>query len=310
MKRFLWTCALSLSAVVALAEPVRVAVLDFDDKTGLKSDPLLGGAIGPGGIAEKGVYLLADKLLKSDNFALIDRRDLTAQMERLNPKDMGEKSATKPSFIHAAQVLKADVVLRGTLLSFSPRKEMVDQGGYQTDLTILSTRVALEALDAKDGTVVAMANATAEKTFRQTKEVKTVISENDVMALVEEAIAKALPPVEKALQEYQVKQKVRPSVKIAIKTTADPALVEVDGVLIGSSPLENFEVYKGDHVLTIGKPGYQEITKRILLDKDVSIEAPMFRLQLSAEELKEIAEKMQMHIFVGEPALVIRPLVP
>jgi len=60
--------------------------------------------------------------------------------------------------------------------------------------------------------------------------------------------------------------------------------VEIDGILVGSSPLEGFEVYKGYHVLSIGKPGYQGITKRILMDKDMKIESPMLRVQLSRRD--------------------------
>jgi hypothetical protein len=304
-----WLLALFLlSATLCAAQPIRVAVLDFDDQTGQASDPLLGGLVKSGSLAQKGIFLLGQKLLGNDNFVLIDRRDFIDQIEKLKPKDMGEKTPTKPSFIHAAQALKADVVLRGSLLAFSTGKQLVNQGGIQTDFSTLSARVGIEALDARDGTVIAMSNGTAEKSFRQTKEVTTVLSENDALGIIDDAVGKALPAAEKALKALQARDQTRPMVKISVKTSADPALVEIDGILIGSSPLDGFEVYKGDHVLSIGKPGYQGITKRILMDKDMKIESPMLRVQLSADEVKEIMEKMKINVVVGEPAFVITPL--
>jgi hypothetical protein len=308
MKRLLSAALAMAWAAVVAAAPLRVAVLDFDDRTGLKPDALLGGEIQTRAIVEKGALLLGEKLVNQPNFVLVDRRDFIAQVEKLQPKDMGDKTPTRPSFIQAAQAIRADAVLRGSLLALSTGKQSVNLGGNQTEMSTLSARVAIEALDARDGAVIAMANGKAEKTFRQTAQVKTVLSENEVLLLVEEAIGKALPSVEKALREKQAAQQERPTVKVSVKTTADPALVEIDGILVGSTPLERFETYKGDHVLSIGKPGYQQITKRILLDKDMMIEAPMLKVQLSADELKEVLEKMRMNVVVGEPALVITPL--
>ena len=308
MKRGWVVLPMMLGATLAVAEPIRVAVLDFEDKTGLRPDALLGGAIRPGAVADKGIYLLGEQLAGQTNFSLIDRRDFIAQIEQLRPKDMGEKTPTKPSFLHAAQALRADAVLRGTLLTLSTGKQTVNLGGNQSEQTTLSARVALEALDAKDGTVVAMASGVADRNFRQTPQVKTELSENDVVSRVGDALAKALPAVQKALEEQRVARASRPTVKISVKTSADPALVEIDGILVGSSPLDRFEVYKGDHVLAITKPGYQEITKRILLENDAQIESPMFRVQLSADDIKQIVEKMQINVIAPEPVFVVKPL--
>jgi len=93
-----------------------------------------------------------------------------------------------------------------------------------------------------------------------------------------------------------------------VHTTADPALVEIDGILVGTTPLEDFEIYKGDHILTVGKPGYRDMTKRILFESDARVEVPMMRTELTADELKEVLESMRMHVFLGEPGIVIHHL--
>lgn len=307
MKTYGLLCALLLAAFgsVRAETPVRAVVLEFQDQTGQRSDPLLGGAVEPGAMAEKGVFLLGKALANKPGFVLVDRRDLLEQMSKLHPQDAGAPTPTKPSFLQAAQALRADVVLRGSLLSLSPGKQIINQGGYQTELSTLSVRVAIEALDARDGTVIAANDGVARQNFRQTTQQQTALSEDDVLQLVEKALADAVPPLEQALTARAEEVRNRPTVTLSVTTSADPALVELDGILVGSSPIKDLQVYQGDHVLTIGKPGYQQITKRILLEKNTSIEAPMLREQLTADELKEIYEKIQLKVIQAEPGLII-----
>lgn len=289
-------------------EPVKVAVLDFEDRTGQASDALLGGAIKPGALADKGLDLLSRQLLDAGTFVLVDRRDFINQIEQLKPTDMGTPTPTKPSFLHAAQALNMDVVLRGGLLSFSPGKQVVRQGGYETEFVTLSLRVSVQAVDPVDGTVIAMADGAASGQFRQTAETFTSLSEDDALGLMDKAIAQVVPVLNSKLEQREAAQAARPRVKISVRTSADPALVEIDGLLVGSTPLEGFEVYKGDHVLTVGKPGHRDITKRILLEQDSAIEVPMMRTEMSAEEWKDILEKVRMNVVIGEPGIVITPL--
>ena len=78
---------------------------------------------------------------------------------------------------------------------------------------------------------------------------------------------------------------------------------------MGSTPLENLEVYKGDHVLTVGKAGHRDITKRINLEQDTRVTVPLMRVELSAEEMKEVLKNVRFHAFHGvEPALVIETI--
>lgn len=238
---------------------------------------------------------------------LVDRRDFINQMEQLRPTDMGRPTPTRPSFLHAAQALNTDVVLRGSLLSFSSGKQVVAQG-RTTEFVTLSLRVSIEALDTVDGTVIAMADGAASDQFRQTAEHFTVLSEDEALTLLDRAVASAVPILRNTLEQRQAAQAARPRVKISVKTSADPAMVEIDGILVGTTPLAGFEVYKGDHVLTVGKPGHRDITKRILLEQNSAIEVPMMRTEMSAEEWRDILEKARMNIVVGEPGIVVTPL--
>ncbi len=310
--------AMLMTTAALGAAPLRVAVLDFEDQTGLKSDAQLGGSIAPGALAEKGVYLLGKKLVGNDKFVLIDRRDFINQMEQMRLQDGSQISAalpireegkatpTRPTFIHAAQALRADAVLRGSLLSFSTGKQVVDQGGYKTEFSKVSLRVAIEALDSVDGSVIAMADGSASSSIRQTSETYTELSEDDVLGLFDKAVSEAVPKLETALTERTARLEAQPKIKLSVKTDADPAMIEIDGILVGTSPVADLEVYKGDHVLAVGKPGYQDVTKRILFEKNTSIEVPMIRKDLTADELKQVLDKMRLHMFSGaEPALII-----
>lgn len=310
MKRSILMMALLAGALGVRAEqPLRVAVLEFQDQTGQKSDALLGGAVAPGAMAEKGVFVLGKLLANRPEFTLVDRRDLIDQMERLQPKDLGEATPLKPSFLQAAQAVNADLVLRGSLQALSPGKQTVNLGGQRTEQVTLAVRVGVEALDATDGTVVGMTDATIRQNFRQTAALSTELSEDDVLSMMERAVAQALPELEKALNAYQTKLAQRTRVKLTIKTTADPALVEIDGLLVGTTPIEGLEVYPGDHSLAVTKPGYQAISKKLQADRSLSLEVPMLREKLSAEELKAIYEKGQLSIYQGlTPNILIQEL--
>lgn len=306
MKRILMLVLGLAGAMMAEAQtPTRVAVLEFQDQTGMKADALQGGGIAPGAMAEKGVFVLGKTLANRPGFTLIDRRDLMEQMEKLAPKDQGEATPTKPSFLQAAQLLRADVVLRGSILSLSSGKQMVNQGGYQADLSTLSVRIGLEALDATDGSVIAASDGVARHKVRQTANLQTQLGEDDVLMLMEKSVGEAVPALEKALTARAEAQKQRPTVKLAIKTDADPALVEIDGVLVGSTPIEQIDVYKGDHVLTVSKPGYQQITKRIQFDDSARIDVPMLREQMTAEEWAKIYEKASLKIIKADPGVIV-----
>ncbi len=298
----------ALTGTVWAAEPMRVAVMDFDDQTGQRADAKLGGSVAPAALTAKGAFLVGQKLLGQKEFTLIDRRDFIAQMEQEQPTNQGKKTAARPTFIHAAQALRADAVLRGSLMSLSTGKEVINLGGNRTEFTTLNARVGLEALNPVDGAVIAMQSGAAQIKVRQTAAQSTELSEDDVLGLMEKAIDDALPKLSAALSQAQLAQQARPRIKLSVKSSADPALVEVDGILIGTTPLVNAEIFKGDHVLTIGKAGYRDVSKRILFEKDTAIEVPMIRTELSADEIKQIYEKARLNIFQGEPGLIINTI--
>ncbi len=344
--RMLWTAALSgiglLAAGMAGAQdapagqalpvanapgaPIRVVLMDFEDQTGTAPDARLGGAIAPGAIAEKGVLVMAQQLLGQKDYVLLDRREFLKQMDELRLRDgsmekianadlpsalqkTGRPTPVRPSFLQAAQALKADVVLRGSLVSFSSGGEKINQGGYQTDFLKVSLRVMLEALDAVDGTVIAVADGAASDKYRQTAEQQTQLSEDDIIGMLKSATAQATPALTRALNARVGAERSRPKVMLSVTTQdGEPAMVEIDGILVGSTPLENLEVYAGDHVLAVGRPGCQDVTKRLMLENATRITVPMLRTDLNADELKQVIEKMRMHINVGEPAILVETI--
>ncbi len=310
MKKYMTIgCWAALAISISAADfPLRVAVLEFQDQTGLRSDERLGGAMPAGSLAERGVFMLGKHLVNQPGFVLIDRRDFIDQMERQTWFDDGRPTPVSPSFLHAAQALRADAVLRGSLISFSPGTRTVNQGGQRVEFSTLAVRVALEALDAVDGAVVAVADGTAETQVRQTATLQTTLGEAQILDLLDDAVAQAIPELERTLVARAEQQRDRPTVRLSVHTTADPALVEINGILVGTTPLEDFEIYKGDHVLTVGKPGYRDMTKRILFEQDARVEVPMLRTELSADEIKEVLESIRMHAFLGEPGIVIHRL--
>lgn len=310
MKKMMLAVLLSSGALIAGAEtlpPLKIALLDFENQASVSSDASLVGGIAPQAIAGKGAFTLMGLLANDPGFVLIDRRDFISQMKSIQLKD-GEKTTTlKPSFLRAAQALNADAVLKGCLLSYSPGKQVVNQGGIKTEFTTLTLRVTLQALDTRDGAVIASSEGAASQSYRQSDVQQTVVGEDQLLDLLQNAMKKAVPALNQSLQARLAQERSRPMVKLSVKTGADPALVEIDGMLIGTTPLNNFQVYAGDHVLTVGKAGYQDVTKEMLLKADVNIEVPIFRTKLSAEEVKQVLDKARINVVTGsiEPAVII-----
>lgn len=304
-KQWVMAGCMLAAAVTVRAEPLRAIVLDFEEQTGVRADAALGGAVDTKALSQKGVFVMAQQLASQTNFSLIDRRDFLSQLQRAAPD---EKS--RPSFLRAAQALNADVVIRGILQGVSVGKTAVKQGGYAAEFSTLTVRVGLEALDTVDGAVIAASGGRAQEKVRQTENLQTILGDEEMYALLEKAVAEALPKLERAVCQRAEQQKARPLVKINISASANPALVEVDGLLVGTTPIEGLEVTKGDHVLTIGKAGYRDISKRIVFDRDMKIEVPMIRTELSADEIKDVLDKARVNMIIGEPGLTILPLAP
>lgn len=292
--------------ISAYARPVRVIMLDFADETGGTADASLTGDLNSKAFTEKGPYFLQQSLLSSPEFILIDRRDFVRQIESLQPRDGSDpvpdtffatrerRTPLSPTFFNAARSLQGDALIRGSLLALSTSKEKINQAGYTAEFTTLNLRVMLQALDTVNGGVMAVEEGKASRKFRQTASVQTEIGEDALLDLYKEAIAAAVPGIEKQLQG---KLNDAGKIKVWIATSADPAMIELDGILLGSSPVEGAYVLPGDHTLTVTRPGYETITKKLMLDNSMKITVPMISNQLSAEERKEALSNMNLRLW-------------
>jgi hypothetical protein len=281
-------------------------LLDFENVLGSGPDATLGGSIEAAALAAKGPYLLAKQLAGNPALSVIDRRDFTTAVQREQTTNAGEPTTARVSALQAAQALRADVVLRGSLLAFSTGKQVVNQGGYNAEFTTTALRVGVEALDAVDGTVLSMVDGSGSHKVRQTAALQTVLGEQEVVDLFEQALAGAVPDLVRQLGSWQARQGERPTVALSVTTPVDPVLVEIDGVMVGTTPLEAYRLYRGDHILRLSKAGHYDVTKRILFETDTSINVPMLKVELSAEELYAIYTNAQLSVYQGiEPALVI-----
>lgn len=308
MRAYIVSFVALLTVFQVIAEPVKVLLIDFEDATGRGASESRELAVTPQALSSKGVYALAGQLLDIEEVSLIDRRDYVRQIDALELTDQGRATPNRPTFLHAAQSLGADVVLRGSILTLSSGRVNVDQGGYKSSHVKLSMRVAVTALDAVDGAVLALQEGKAERMIRQSSSVQTILGEDEVFGLLDEALSETTPGLMADVMKRVRREADRPKVSIAVKTDADPALVEIDGLLVGTTPIEGLQVYEGDHILTVGKPGYRDVTKKILFEKDMQIEAPMIRVELSAEEWKDVLEKIRLNVISGEPGLIVTPL--
>jgi hypothetical protein len=238
---------------------------------------------------------------------VIDRRDFTTRVDQFKQTELGNRP-DNAVVLQAARALRADAVMKSAVLSMSAEKRIINQGGYNVQFKNLTMRVMLEVLDSTDGSIIGMADGTASREFRITAADATTLGEEELLQLFECAVARAMPEVEKTVTKRMEQNAEKGRLTISIKTLADPAMIEIDGMLVGTTPMDKMEVYAGDHVITITKPGYQEVSKRILVQKDTSLTVPMLRNELTMEELKEIAKDMSLNrIAVMQPAWIMEP---
>jgi len=295
-------------ALAAGAQTARVILLDFEDQTGMASDPRLGGAIDSAQLASKGLYMTAEKLLEHPGIRLIDRRDFLAGLRAADVAEGG--AAHRVSRLEVARALNADVLVRGNLAAFSVGTQTVRQGGHQAEFARVSLRVVLEALDVVDGAVVAIGTGRASKNLRQTPALQTVLSEDDILELFDAAVIDAVPAMTEGLERRMAALQQRERVNLTVMTTDDPAMVEINGVLVGTTPMEALPLYAGDHLLRVTRAGYETITRRIMITRDMRVTVPMLRTDLTAEERFEILRGVDMRVFVidGKPDLLIQTI--
>lgn len=297
VRKLILTLAVLLTIpLAAQCGNIRAALLDFENQAGLSPDDQLGGKVNTSQLLEKAPLLLAKHLLELDGFELVDRRDFAAAVSQANHGSAGHRRA----FIQPAQYLNADVVLRGSLMSLSSSRQTVDLGGHHSEHAELNLSVALEALDVHNGAVLAVCDAQAARKFRQTAGHFSEIGEQDLLDLLEEAIAESAEKLKSQLDAKPGVSASREMVSLTVRSEQSPALVEIDGVLVGSTPMERLSVYKGDHLFRVSRPGYTPVTKRVLLQKDVEIDVALFRSDLDAGEKKEVLKDSDTHVFMGE----------
>jgi hypothetical protein len=296
-----WTL---LCTSVAYSAP-RVAVLDFENIASSAENGLLAGGVSAQDLSAKGAFLLSKEMLNDSDYVLVDRRDFTSRLPKETAKD--DKPA---SFIHAAQLLNADAVLRGSILSFSTSRESQKQGGYSAEFNKLSMTVMLQAIDAVDGAVLAMSEGSSGMSVRQTANVQLQLGENELLTMLSDSIKSAMPELKEGLQKRLTSQATRERSTLTITATEDPALVEIDGVLVGSTPIETLEVYQGDHIIKISRPGYVSFTKRLAISKDLTIKVPMLRLDMTADERMKILSSAEMKVYMQnqKPDLLIQEI--
>lgn len=302
MKKFygvLMVCGL-VSLLKVDAQVVRVALSDFEVTAGQVADRLTAGGTTPATMADQGAFLLGKNLVNQGGFELVDRRDMQKQLT---------DSESSPVLLRAAQQLNADVLLEGEIQSFSTRKQTVRQGGYESEHQELQLRVGIEARDTVSGSVVAMASGSSRAQIRQTANVSTQLGEEDLLNLLDEAIQNATPEITKAIERHRDQLANREVINLSISTGQDPALVEIDGLLVGTTPIQNLPVYRGDHVITIGKAGHRDIIKKVKLDQDTKLQVDLIRTELNADEIKEILSGARLSGYFGlEPALIIEQI--
>ena len=192
---------------------MRVALTDFTVLAARGADAKTVGSLEPDHLAAQGAFALGQVLLEEGGFELVDRREL---LDQLNAEP------ALSTLLRSAQQLNADILLEGSIQSFSTRTESINQGGHAVEFQELQMRVGLEARDTVNGAVIAMSSGSGVVKIRQTANQQLQYGEGDILDLQEKAVREAVPGLVKSIQQHRDRLARRQSAQASLNAIPAP----------------------------------------------------------------------------------------
>jgi PEGA domain/Trypsin-like peptidase domain/Curli production assembly/transport component CsgG len=267
-----WTVEISLRKAapkgheVALPEEIKVAVVDFDNRSGEDLPEL-------GSVAQD----------VTTSFLVTVPRVVLVTRDRL---DSVRKEITLPGSIQTAagmsrvgRLLDADILVTGSILRYDVERRLFDGFGTSARQDIYRMAISLQVIDVDSGRV--RFSKTFEVERKQTYPKATSAPSRPVNR-ISELLSALLDQAQKDLTSalMQVAAGLGAAGQfVQVPVTSRPAGADVilNGVYMGSTPL-NLQLTLDSHEIAIELPGYQPWRRRVKVNPGMTIEvnlAPM-----------------------------------
>lgn len=246
-------------------------------------------------------------------------KTLTDLIESGKAKTTVENIINSSSALRIAQLIQADYLIFVTINSAGQEKrKFKGQGtlvGTDTEITIHTLRIALKVLEGNQGGSVYGDIVTVSEKVATLQNLETQSTDLVNKLLDAGAIQIAENIADKVQSIRTVKVKSVPTVEFTIEANVEAATVELDGLVIGSTPLSRYKAPPGSHHIRVTKEYftpwerwvniYQGQVLRVTLElseegarryKDIETYKQMMAQQKQDMELQKLREEAEISI--------------
>lgn len=238
-------CAILLIGLSALAgaEPRRVAVVDFDDRTGQ----------GLAGIGDTAGEILGISLAKSGLFEVVERAKLDRIMEEHALSVSGLVDSEK-NMLALGKLLNANSIITGSVLEFSKRVQTITAYNVTTTKAVFHLEVSVKELEINTAKICFADIFDADHEVLVTGNTSLTMTEI-TRQLLKLALAKAAEAMVAAEKVRNQPVATEAEVMVAFGSDPDGCDVVIDGIYVGATPLD-VPVKEGVHLIKISRSGY------------------------------------------------------
>ncbi len=263
-KLILLMCLLNLSAVYGADLP-SIAVADFT------SDARITYINGLRDITHGLPDLLSDGLVNSGRFDVYEREKLSAVMREQGLQASG---FTDPqTAVALGKVAGVHYILTGQIIDYGRETRNFNGYGVNTRSTTYRLTVAVKVIDVQTGRVLFSHRDDAEEKVNESQGMSVTDTTMDTK-LAEEVSDKLIKALENNDSFKAPETSANALVAVKITSVPDHADVEVDGVFYGNAGGE-VKLPSGLHLVKISLPGYEEWSKKVLVQEGLSINAAL-----------------------------------
>lgn len=194
--------------------------------------------------------------------------------------------AQETSALRTAQLMGADVLVFASLVSLGENKTSVQAYGMTQQQTVTTLRLALRVLDGGAGAQLYGDTIAVSEKIAQNANLQ-VQADDLVNTLLDRGAVELAGRVRGSVAKIEAAKPAAPALaNVTVKSTAEGAAVEVDGVVVGTAP-GTFQIRPGVHEVRVTKEGFATWEKSVAFVDGQTLDVPM---ELSAVGLARKGE--------------------
>jgi hypothetical protein len=230
--------------------------------------------------------VISDDLVNSKLFDVYERDKLNSVMREQGLQASG--FVDPQTAVALGKVAGVHYILTGQIIDYGHESKTFSGYGVNTRSTVWSLNAAIRVIDVQTGKVLFSHRDEAEETVSEDQGMSVTDTTMDTK-LAEELADKLIQALEADDSFKAPAGAANALIPIKVTSTPDHADVEADGVFYGNAG-DEVKLPSGLHLVTISLPGYEEWSKKVLVQDGLSINAALVK---KADERIEIQQTHQ-----------------